>query len=121
MRSIQRIDKSAIEAVKFNELRLFYKFDKFIFERSTEYVKEFACTSSPNKFLMAVLTGKQVHVYDYILNKLLFQANLSNQPALSKSSSSPNLFFIDNDQVLVVRDGPKRLKLFSISLLMEEN
>ena len=60
-------------------------------------------------------------MYDYILNKLLFQANLSNSPAVSKSSATPNLFFIDNDQVLVVRDGPKRLKLLSISFLMEEN
>lgn len=78
LRTFQTIDKLTIETCHFNQLHLFYNFDNFHFTRSFENVREFICTSTPNKFLMAVLCGRSLQVYDYILNKLIFKVNLSN-------------------------------------------
>lgn len=68
-----------------------------------------------------MIVHRSLHVYDYVANKLLFKTNIPNsqQSAGISSHSNKSLYFADDDQVIVVRDGSSRLVLVSISQQIE--
>ena len=60
IRSFNRIDETSVIIEGFNAVRPFILFDRFNFERTFEYIKEFEISGSPKKTMVAVLVNRTV-------------------------------------------------------------
>jgi len=96
-----------------NGLKPFILFDHFRFSRSDESIKDFTMSQSPEKTIMACIIYRSLHVYDFMTGAQLFQIKLPNS---SKPSNSlcKNLFFLEDDSMLLVKDGNRRLIFLNI-------
>ena len=114
IRSLQSIDKTHILKEKVNGIQPLYDWENFDLTRSFEIIKDFQCSQNTSKSLIACFINRTLHVYDFIYQKFLFKANLPN---LSYPSDllHKSLLFLDDDQVILVRDGNRRLVLLSIA------
>ena len=56
----------------FNGIKPFIVYDSFNYMRSFENIKEFQISGMPKNTFVAVLINRQVQVYDYFLNEIMF-------------------------------------------------
>ncbi|TNV86823.1 hypothetical protein FGO68_gene13275 [Halteria grandinella] len=86
-------------------------FDKIMFQRASETINfEASCFSTlPQNSYACLAIGRQIHVYDYLKNELLFKLHVSNVQ---------QLYLLDKEQILAIREVgmPDQLKMFSIKM-----
>lgn len=104
----------------FRAMRPLIHYDKVRFARSFMTIKDFCISQSPLKTLIALLIDRNLHVYDYMHGRILFQLNVSsNMEPESFEAYKRSVFFTEGDQIVVVRSGHRRLTLVSVAHEME--
>lgn len=112
IRDFPKMDQEFLQNKGFVSLRPLVSFEHFDFSRSFEYVKDFTCSMNTGKNLLAALINRQLHVYDYVHDKILFKTNISG---IEESNTAKQIFFTESDQVVVVKSGLRSLTLVSVT------
>jgi len=98
------------------DVRPFIKFDRANFIRSSEYLQAFTCSTMSDKCFAAVIVGRNLQVYNYVSGKIFFEMKMPNAAMGQKTIS---LQFIDNDNILVLKDSNYRLVFVNVPAQIE--
>lgn len=101
-------------------INYFLTFDNFQFDRSNDMVQDFQCTSNPNMSLIICHIGRFLQVYELMTARLLFkfavpELSMCKQfKSLGQTFQDRTIFCLDNDQLIMVRDGNSKVLFISL-------
>jgi hypothetical protein len=92
------------------------EFTDIKFKRSVQSIQCYTMASDPHKPLMACLIQRELHVYNVEGNFLLFRTSVpSGVNQGSSGSPAARLFFLDNDCIVALQCGRRRILFVSVA------